>query len=229
MFFRRKRDDQPRRVATFRPSRARQQQENTRLRYIAVLPSVVLTSGVAVGVLTADDRREALLAYGALFAVAILIAVPILVVLLTRNRMLFANSSIVVTPETVTYVDRRGRPTTFDRRDPTLSSLLTWVEPTVLPYGGVIPPKTQQLFIADSTRQVRVAGSDWDTDDLRSVTEAANGHVVEGVSTARQVNEAIPGAMSFRELHPLTFALAVGFGSVALVLTVVVLIALVLG
>lgn len=229
MFFRRKRREQPPRAATFRPSRSRQQQENTRLRYIAVLPSLLLVGGITAGVLSADNRSAALLAYGGLIVVAGLIAVPIVVVLARRNRMLFANSSITVTPDAVTVVDRRGRPTTFDRGDPTLTSLLTWVEPTVLPYGGVIPPKTQQLFIADSTRQVRVAGSDWETDDLRSVAEAANGRVSEGVSTARQVNEAIPGAMSFREVRPLTFALAVGFGSVAVVLALIVLIALLLG
>ncbi|MRJ77669.1 hypothetical protein GEV29_14085 [Aeromicrobium sp. SMF47] len=215
-------------MATFRPSRASQQQENTRLRYIAVLPSLLLIGGVTVGVLSADDRRAALLTYGGLLAVAGLIAAPIIVVLSARNRMLFANSSLTVTPEAVTHVDRRGRPTTFDRSDPTLTSLLTWVEPTALPYGGVFPPKTQLLFIADSTRQVRVAGSDWETDDLRSVTEATNGHAAEGVSTARQVNEAIPGAMSFRELRPLTFALAVGFGSVAFLLMAIVLIAFLL-
>lgn len=216
-------------MATFRPSRASQQQENTRLRYIAVLPSLLLIGGATAGVLSADDRRDALLAYGGLLAVAGLIAAPIVVVLSVRNRMLLTNSSLTVTPESVTHVDRRGRSTTFDRSDPTLTSLLSWVEPTVLPYGGVVPPKTLQLFIADSTRQVRVAGSDWETGDLRAVTEAANGHVADVVSTARQVNEAIPGAMSFRELHPLTFALAVGFGSVALLLMAIVLIALVQG
>ena len=35
--------------------------------------------------------------------------------------------------------------------------------------------------------------------------------------------------MSFREQRPLTFALAVGFGSVALVVTVIVLTALLVG
>ncbi|KQX74600.1 hypothetical protein ASD10_05045 [Aeromicrobium sp. Root472D3] len=214
---------------TFRPSRASQQQEDTRLRFIAVVPSLGLVGGITAGVVSADDRRSALLVYGGLLVVAGLIAVPIVVVLLARNRRLLANSSITVTPETVTYVDRRARPTTFDRSDPTLTSFLTWVEPTALPYGGVIPPKTQQLFIADSTQQVRVAGSDWETDDLVSVTAAANGHVADGVSTARQVNEAIPGAMSFREVRPLTFALAVGFGSVAVVAMVIVLVAFVLG
>lgn len=228
MFFRRRRHDQAPRVATFRPSRASQQQENTRLRYIAVLPSLLLVIGVTIGVLSADDRRAALLAYGGLLAVASLIAAPIVVVLSARNRMLFANSSMTVTPEAVTHVDRRGRSTTFDRSDPTLTSLLTWVEPTAPPYGGVIPPKTLHLFIANSAHQVRVAGSDWETDDLRSVTEATNGHVAHGVSTARQVNEAIPGAMSFRELRPLTFALAIGFGSVAVVLTMIVLMAFLL-
>jgi hypothetical protein len=225
MFFRRKRRDQPPRVATFRPSRASQQQENTRLRYIAVLPALLLIVGVTAGVLSADDRRDALLAYGGLLAVAGLIAGPIVVVVLVRNRMLFANSSLTVTPETVTHVDRRGRSTTFDRSDPTLTALLSWVEPTALPYGGVFPPKTLQLFIADSTQLVRVAGSDWETGDLRVVAEAANGHVVQGVSTAQQVNEAVPGAMSFRELRPLTFALAVGFGSVAFLVVVIALIA----
>ncbi|MCL8251626.1 MULTISPECIES: hypothetical protein [Aeromicrobium] len=229
MFFRRKRREQPPRVVTFRPSRASQQQEDTRLRFIAVVPSLGLVGGITAGVVSADDRRSALLVYGGLLVVAGLIAVPIVVVLLARNRRLLANSSITVTPETVTYVDRRARPTTFDRSDPTLTSFLTWVEPTALPYGGVIPPKTQQLFIADSTQQVRVAGSDWETDDLVSVTAAANGHVADGVSTARQVNEAIPGAMSFREVRPLTFALAVGFGSVAVVAMVIVLVAFVLG
>ena len=229
MFFRRRRHDEPPRVATFRPSRASQQQENTRLRYVAVLPSLLLIGGATAGVLSADDRSDALLAYGGLLAVAGLIAAPIVVVLSVRNRMLLANSSLTVTPETVTHVDRRGRSTTFDRSDTTLTALLSWVEPTAPPYGGVFPPKTLQLFIADSTRQVRVAGSDWETGDLRAVTEAANGHVADVVSTARQVNEAIPGAMSFRELHPLTFALAVGFGSVALLLTAIVLIALLPG
>lgn len=225
MFFRRKRHAQPPRVATFRPSRASQQHENSRLRYVAVLPSLLLIAGATAGVLSADDRREALLAYAGLVAVAILIAVPIVVVVSVRNRMLFANSSLTVTPEAVTYVDRRGRSTTFDRSDPTLTSLLSWVEPTVPPYGGVFPPKTLHLFIADSTHQVRVAGSDWETGDLEVVTEAANGRVAHDVSSARQVNEAIPGAMSFRELRPVTFALAVGFGSVALLLIVIVLIA----
>ncbi|MCD9197791.1 hypothetical protein [Aeromicrobium wangtongii] len=225
MFFGRKQHDHPPRVATFRPSRASQQQESTRLRYIAVLPSLLLIGGATAGVLSADNRRDALLVYGGLLAVAGLIAAPIVVVLLVRNRMLIANSSFTVTPETVTHVDRRGRSTTFDRSDPTLTSLLSWVEPTVLPYGGVFPPKTLQLFIADSTHQVRVAGSDWETGDLRVVAEAANGHVAHDLSTARQVNDAIPGAMSFRELRPLTFALAVGFGSVAFLLMVIVLIA----
>ncbi|MCL3819541.1 hypothetical protein [Aeromicrobium wangtongii] len=225
MFFGRKQHDHPPRVATFRPSRASQQQESTRLRYIAVLPSLLLIGGATAGVLSADDRRDALLVYGGLLAVAGLIAAPIVVVLLVRNKMLLANSSFTVTHETVTHVDRRGRSTTFDRSDPTLTSLLSWVEPTVLPYGGVFPPKTLQLFIADSTQQVRVAGSDWEAGDLRVVTEAANGHVAHDLSTARQVNEAIPGAMSFRELRPLTFALAVGFGSAAFLLMVIVLIA----
>ena len=76
MFFRRKRHDEPPRVATFRPSRASQQQENMRLRYIAVLPSVLLIGGATAGVLSADDRRDALLAYGGLLAVAGLIAAP---------------------------------------------------------------------------------------------------------------------------------------------------------
>ncbi|MEI5676412.1 MULTISPECIES: hypothetical protein [unclassified Nocardioides] len=229
MFFRRRRHDPPPRVATYRPSRASQRQENMRLRYTAVLPSLLLIGGATAGVLSADDRRYALLVYGGLFAVAGLIAAPIVAVLSVRNRMLFTNSSITVTPETVTHVDRRGRSTTFDRSDPALTALLSWVEPTAPPYGGVFPPKTLQLFIADSTHQVRVAGSDWDTGDLRAVTEAANGHVADHVSTARQVNEAIPGAMSFRERRPLTFALAVGFGSVAALLLVIVLIALVQG
>lgn len=229
MFFRRKRHEQPPAVATFRPSRASQLQENTRLRYIAVLPSMLLIVGMTVGVLSADDRSDALLAYAALLALACLIATPILVVLLGRNRMLFANSSLTVTPETVTHVDRRGRATTFDRSDPTLTSLLSWVEPTAPPYGGVFPPKALQLFIADSTHHIRVAGSDWETDDLKAVTEAANGRVADGVSTAQQVNEAIPGAMSFRELRPVTFALTVGFGSAAFLLTVIVLIAFFVG
>ncbi|WP_191200337.1 hypothetical protein [Nocardioides hwasunensis] len=229
MFFRRRRHDEPPRVVTFRPSRASQQQENTRLRYIAVLPSLLMIGGATAGVLSADDRSDALLAYGGLLAVAGLIAAPIVVVLSVRNRMLLTNSSLTVTPEAVTHVDRRGRSTTFDRSDPTLTSLLSWVEPTALPSGGVFPPKTLQLFIADSTRQVRIAGSDWETGDLRVVAEAANGQVSDVVSTARQVNEAIPGAMSFRELHPLTFALGVGFGSVALLCVAIVLIALVQG
>ncbi|GAA1938667.1 hypothetical protein [Nocardioides hwasunensis] len=216
-------------MVTFRPSRASQQQENTRLRYIAVLPSLLMIGGATAGVLSADDRSDALLAYGGLLAVAGLIAAPIVVVLSVRNRMLLTNSSLTVTPEAVTHVDRRGRSTTFDRSDPTLTSLLSWVEPTALPSGGVFPPKTLQLFIADSTRQVRIAGSDWETGDLRVVAEAANGQVSDVVSTARQVNEAIPGAMSFRELHPLTFALGVGFGSVALLCVAIVLIALVQG
>lgn len=37
-----------------------------------------------------------------------------------------------------------------------------------------------------------------------------------------EINELIPGTMSFRETRPLTFALLIGFGSVALVLGVVV-------
>lgn len=225
MFFRRRRHESPPRVATYRPSRASQQQESTRLRYKAVLPSLLLIVGATAGVLAADDRRDALLAYGGLLAVAALIAAPIIAVQSIRNRRLFTNGSLTVTPETVTHVDGRGRSTTFDRSDPTLTALLSWVEPTALPYGGVSPPTTLHLFIADSTHQVRVSGSDWETSDLRAVAEAANGHVADGVSTARQVNEAIPGAMSFRELRPLTFALAVGFGSVALLLLVIVLIA----
>lgn len=228
MFFRRKPHDQPPRVATFRPSRASQQQESSRLRYTAVLPSLLLIGGATVGVLSAEDRRNALLAYGGLLAVAGLIAAPILVVVSVRNKRLFANSSLTVTPESVTHVDRRGRSTTFDRTDPTLTSLLSWVEPTTLPYGGVFPSKTLQLFIADSTRQVRLAGSDWETGDLEVVAQAANGHVSRDVITARQVNEAIPGAMSFRELRPLTFALSVGFGSAALLLIVIFLVAFVL-
>jgi hypothetical protein len=42
----------------------------------------------------------------------------------------------------------------------------------------------------------------------------------------KQVNELIPGTMSFRETHPLTFALLIGFGSVALLLLIIVGVAL---
>lgn len=223
MFFRRKRPDPLPSVVTFRPSRDSQRKEHQRLRYTAVLPTLVLVVGVTAGVVTADDRREALLAYGAMLAIAVVIAVPIIVVLLRRNTSLFANSSLTVTPETVTHVDRRGRPTTFDRTDPTVTSLLTWLEPTAMPNGGVFPPKTLQLFIADSTRQVRVAGSDWELDDLRAVAEATNGRVASEISTAKEVNDEIPGSMSFRELRPMTFALTTAFGFVAALLAVIVL------
>ena len=37
----------------------------------------------------------------------------------------------------------------------------------------------------------------------------------------KEVNELIPGTMSFRETHPLTFALLIGFGSAALLLLIV--------
>ncbi|WP_181133676.1 hypothetical protein [Rathayibacter sp. AY2B9] len=46
--------------------------------------------------------------------------------------------------------------------------------------------------------------------------------VAEKTLGPSEINELIPGTMSFRETRPLTFALLIGFGSVALVLCVVV-------
>ncbi|WKK71762.1 hypothetical protein Q0F99_00695 [Rathayibacter oskolensis] len=63
--------------------------------------------------------------------------------------------------------------------------------------------------------------------------EAASPSVADGtpppweVLSARQVDELIPGTMSFRETRPMTFALLVGFGSTALLLAVVIGVAVV--
>jgi hypothetical protein len=77
-----------------------------------------------------------------------------------------------------------------------------------------------------SARKRRSAYEDADVPPLWDQADESFG-ALKALS-AKQVNELIPGTMSFRETHPLTFALIIGFGSVALLLLIVVGVALAL-
>jgi hypothetical protein len=75
-----------------------------------------------------------------------------------------------------------------------------------------------------SARKRRPAYEDADVPPLWDQADESFG-ALKALS-AKQVNELIPGTMSFRETHPLTFALIIGFGSVALLLLIIVGVAL---
>jgi hypothetical protein len=231
-------------VREFRPSKAQQKRESKRLRPVVVLPALALLAGACAGVLTATDRRGALFIYLGLFGFSALLAAAIVVVLRVRNRKFLANGRIRISADTVEYTNARGKLVAFDRADSSLRALLAWISPAPNSEGINLPPSLM-LFVSDQTQSIRLRGADWEIDDLRAVVSAADTRFdPSGVSTSwdqadetggawralspKQVNELIPGTMSFRETHPLTFALLIGFGSVALLLLIVVGVALAL-
>jgi len=218
----------------FRPSKARQKQESKRLRPVAVLPALVLVAGACVGVLTATDRSAALVIYLGLFGFSGVVAAVILAVLLPRNRRFLANARIRISARAIEYTNARGKVIAFDRADVSLSALLAPITPA--PNSeGIHLPASLMLFVSDQTHSLRLRGSDWELEGLRAVVDAANTrfdrsgreHGARALSP-EEVNELIPGTMSFRETHPLTFALLIGFGSAALLVLIVVGIAIAL-
>lgn len=241
-------------VLEFRPSRARQKRESRGLRPAAVVPALVLLAGTSAGILTADDRRAALQAYLALFGVAALVAAVVIGVLLVRNRRFHSRAFLRISPRMIEYTNARGRVVAFERDDPSLRALLAWVAPGPNSEAVHLPPSLI-LFVSDRTRSIRLRGADWETDALEAVVGAADARPAtsgdrrrsgrrpaDGAGTAslgdgtpppwdvlsaHQVEELIPGTMSFRETRPTTFALLVGGGSAALLLAVVVVVAFV--
>ena len=128
----------------------------------------------------------------------------------------------------IEYTNARGKVIAFDRADSSLRALLAPITPA--PNSeGINLPASLTLFVSDQTHALRLRGSDWEFDDLKAVLGAAKTrfdrsgreHGATALSP-KEVNELIPGTMSFRETHPLTFALTVGFGSAALLLLIVV-------
>jgi hypothetical protein len=218
----------------FRPSKAQQKRESKRLRPVAVLPALVFVGGACVGVLTATDRSAALVIYLGLFGFSGVVAAVILAVLLPRNRRFLANARIRISARAIEYTNARGKVIAFDRADVSLSALLAPITPA--PNSeGINLPASLMLFVSDQTQSLRLRGSDWELEGLRAVVDAANTrfdrssreHGAEALSP-KEVNELIPGTMSFRETHPLTFALLIGFGSAALLVLIVVGIAIAL-
>jgi hypothetical protein len=218
----------------FRPSKAQQKHESKRLRPVAVLPALVLVAGACVGVLTATDRSGALVVYLGLFGFSGVMAAIILAFLLPRNRRFLANARIRISAHAIEYTNARGKVIAFDRADSSLRALLARITPA--PNSeGINLPASLMLFVSDQAHSLRLRGSDWDIDDLKAVLGAVNAHYDrsdrEHGATAlspKEVNELIPGTMSFRETHPLTFALLIGFGSAALLLLIVIGIAIAL-
>ena len=211
----------------FRPSKAQQKQESRRLRPVAVLPALVLLAGACVGVLTATDRIGALVIYLGLFGFSGAVAAIVFAVLLPRNRRFLANARIRISARAIEYTNARGKVIAFDRADSSVRALLALITPA--PNSeGINLPASLMLFVSDQTHSLRLRGSDWQIESLRAVLDAANTRfdrsTREHGATAlspKEVNELIPGTMSFRETHPLTFALLIGFGSAALLLLIV--------
>ena len=212
----------------FRPSKAQQKHESRRLRPVAVLPALILVAGACVGVLTATDRSGALVVYLGLFGFSGVVAAVILAVLLPRNRRFLANARVRISARTIEYTDARGKVIAFDRADSSVRALLARITPA--PNSeGINLPASLILFISDRAHSLRLRGSDWELDDLKAVLDAAKTrfdrsgreHGAMALSP-KEVNELIPGTMSFRETHPLTFALLIGFGSAALLVLIVV-------
>jgi hypothetical protein len=234
-------------VREFRPTRARQKQESKRLRPVAVLPALALLTGACIGILNSSDRAGALFIYLGLFGFSAFVAVIIVGILTIRNRKFLAETTIRLTDHAIEYTDAKGRVIAFDRTDPSLTSLLAWVSSPPNDQGVNLPPSLT-LFMSDQARSIRLRGSDWAIEDLDAIASAARTRLrpsdaahggdrqpgswpgqkdvdetpaIWEVIDAKQVNELIPGTMSFRETHPLTFALLIGFGSAALLLVVV--------
>lgn len=221
-----------------------------------MVPALVLLAGASWGILTADDRRGALYAYLGLFGVAAVIAAVVIGVLLVRNRRFLSGALLRISPRAIEYTNTRGRVVVFDRTDPSLRALLTWLAAGPNSEAMRLPPSLI-LFLSDETQAIRLRGADWEIDALEAVVRAADPALpstgsrrlgrrrpVEGAGTtssedlvdgpppwnvlsAREVDELIPGTMSFRETRPITFALLVGFGSTALLLAVVIGVAVV--
>ncbi|PTL71867.1 hypothetical protein C1I63_02770 [Rathayibacter caricis DSM 15933] len=220
-----------------------------------MLPALVMLAGSAWGVAAADDPAAALVVYLGLFGFSAAVAVLIVGVLRVRNRRFLATASLRISDRAIEYTDARGRVVPFDRADPSLAALLTRVSAGPNSEGIRLPPSLV-LFLSDGTRSLRLRGADWEIEDLRAVVaavetpippaarglrasgrrgreradaarrEAAAPPAAERTLSPGEINELIPGTMSLRETHPMTFALLIGFGSAALLLVVVVGIAL---
>ncbi|WP_244259256.1 hypothetical protein [Rathayibacter sp. VKM Ac-2759] len=205
----------------------------------------------------ADDRRGALFAYLGLLGVAAVVSAIVVGVLLVRNRRFHSAAILRISPQTIEYTNARGGVTAFDRADPSLRALLAWVAPGPNSEAVRLPPslilflsdRTRSIRLRGAEWEidaleavVGAAGPRLPSsaggrrpDRRRQATgaEAASPSVADGttppweVLSARQVDELIPGTMSFRETRPTTFALLVGFGSTALLLAVVIGVAVV--
>lgn len=247
LWFRRARRSERQPVREFRPTKARQKQESRRLRPVAVLPALALLVGACIGVVTSPDPTGALFIYLGLFGFSGLVAVIVVAILGRRNRRFLAQAVIRISDDAIEYTDAKGKVIAFDRADPSLKSLLAWVSSPPNDQAIHLPPSLT-LFMSDQTRSMRLRGSDWEIEDLNAIASAARTrlHPSDGVNPvdhqrgsiprrkevgetpalweaidAKQVNDLIPGTMSFRETHPLTFALLIGFGSAALLLAIV--------
>jgi len=222
-----------------------------------VLPALVLLAGTVWGVVASDDPAGAMVVYLGLYGFSTAVAVLIVGVPRVRNRRFLATASLRISDRAIEYTDARGRVVAFERADPSLAALLTRVAAGPNSEGIRLPPSLV-LFLSDGTRSLRLRGSDWELEDLRAVVaavetptppaprgirargrrgrertgaarrEVAASPVEEKTLSPGEINELIPGTMSFRETHPTTFALLIGFGSVALLLVAVVGIALAL-
>lgn len=220
-----------------------------------MLPALVMLAGSAWGVAAADDPAAALVVYLGLFGFSAAVAVLIVGVLRVRNRRFLATASLRISDRAIEYTDARGRVVPFDRADPSLAALLTRVSAGPNSEGIRLPPSLV-LFLSDGTRSLRLRGADWEIEDLRAVVaavetpippaarglrasgrrgreradaarrEAAAPPAAERTLSPGEINELIPGTMGFRETHPMTSALLIGFGAAALLLVVVVGIAL---
>ncbi|KQP97521.1 MULTISPECIES: hypothetical protein [unclassified Rathayibacter] len=239
-------------VREFRPSRARQKQESRRLRPAAVVPAAVLLAGATWGILTADDRQGALYAYLGLFGVAAVVSAVIIGVLLVRNRRFHAEAVIRIRPHAIEYTNARGETIAFDSADPSVRALLAWLAPGPNSEGIRLPPslilflsdRTRSIRLRGGDWEIdaleavvraadpRLRSSGSGRRSGRSAEDAPGTSSPEDVVgrmppawevlSARQVDDLIPGTMSFRETRPMTFALLVGFGSAALLLAVVI-------